>query len=558
MLRQIHIQNFAIIDELDLEVSSGMTALTGETGAGKSILIDALGLLLGDRADSGTVKHGASKADITAEFDLTDLPEARAWLDELELGQDGECLIRRVVGSDGRSKSFINGTPANLSQLKSLGTYLVEIHGQHEHQSLMKRDTQRRLLDSYAGHEDMVQAVSSSFAHWKRLQERFTELSTNQDERQRHTDMLRYQVDELQKLEPTENEWPQLVEEHDRLAHAGQLLETTQQACSVLYEADDQSLYTILSGQTHALEEACRIDSSLETALDLLRNAQINTQEAHDELRRYSDRIDMDPARLQWLEQRLGAYKELSRKHHCAPEALAEILSQLTRELVSLDLDENDLDKLELQVKQAAETYTTLARQLHESRHQAAMKLSAGITEVMQELGMQGGQFDISVSWNDEASYSANGLDMINFQVSANPGQPLKLLTKVASGGELARISLAIQMLATENLSVPTLIFDEVDSGIGGGVAEIVGRLLRKLGGTRQVMCVTHLPQVAAQAHHHFMVEKSRGDDQTSTSIRVLESEQRIDEVARMLGGVEMTDQTRAHASEMLDRASLG
>jgi DNA repair protein RecN (Recombination protein N) len=558
MLRHIHIRNFAIIDELDLDLSAGMSALTGETGAGKSILIDALGLLLGDRADSGTVKHGASKADITAEFDLVDLEEARAWLEELDLEQDGECLIRRVIGSDGRSKAYINGTPSNLSQLKALGSLLVEIHGQHEHQSLMKREIQRKLLDSYGENQKDTNAVQKAFSQWSSLQQHFTDLSTNQDERQRHTDMLRYQVEELHRLEPQENEWQQLAEEHDRLAHAGQLLETTQQACNVLYESDEQSLYALLSGQIHALEEACRIDSSLETALEMLRNAQINTQEAQDELRRYADRIDMDPARLKWLEQRLASFKELSRKHHCNPEDLPATLEQLSQELGSLDTDENDLEKLEQQLNLAAEQYLEAARKLHEHRTRAARRLSKGISDTMQGLGMQGGQFDVSVEWKEEAGFAAHGLDRVEFQVSANPGQPLKPLTKVASGGELARISLAIQMLATENLSIPTLIFDEVDSGIGGAVAEIVGKLLRQLGDARQVLCVTHLPQVAAQAHHHFMVEKSREADQTSTAIRVLEMDQRIEEVARMLGGIEMTDQTIAHASEMLDRAREG
>jgi len=555
MLRHIHIRNFAIIDELDLDLDAGMTALTGETGAGKSILVDALGLVLGDRADSGAVKHGASKADITVSFDLSDLPVTRTWLEEQDLDTDDECQLRRVIGSDGRSKAYINGTPATLNQLKQLGSMIVEIHGQHEHQSLMHRETQRQLLDNYGAHKTLLNKISTCFETWKATRDRYQALSSSSLERSDRIDMLRYQIEELLTHEVREGEWNDLIEEHDRLAHAEQLSGTAHQACQALYEAEEQSVYSILSQQLQAVQNATQIDSSLEPALELLSQARINVQEAHDDLRRYADRIESDPARLNWLEQRMSSLKDLARKHHCEPGVLSEVLSALEQELNELDGEGENLDQLQLHLAEAEQEYRQYADQLMEKRVGSARKLGQGVTRAMQTLGMEGGHFEIQVGRDEDAVFSPHGMDQIEFEVSANPGQPVRPLARVASGGELARISLAIQMLAAGSLSIPTLIFDEVDSGIGGAVAEIVGRHLRQLGEDRQVLCVTHLPQVAAQAHHHFMVQKTRSGRETQTAIRALVSEQKTEEVARMLGGVELTDQTLAHAREMIARA---
>jgi DNA repair protein RecN (Recombination protein N) len=555
MLRHIHIRNFAIIDELDLDLDPGMTALTGETGAGKSILVDALGLVLGDRADSGTVKHGANKADITVSFDLSDLPQTHAWLEDQDLDNEFDCQLRRVISSDGRSKAYINGTPATLNQLKQLGSRIVEIHGQHEHQSLMQREIQRQLLDNYGDLGTLLNKTRGHYDAWKEVHDRYQRLYSNRQERSDRLDILRYQVDELQTFEIRDREWTTLTEEHERLAHAEQLASTAQQACQVLYEADEQSLYSALNQQILAVQDASHIDSTLTPALDLLHQAQINVQEAHDDLRRYADRIEIDPARLSWLDQRMSGLQDLARKHHCEPDQLFAVLERLEQELAELDGDGENLEGLQQKLKEAEQAYRQTADKLLEKRLAAARKLSQGVTRAMQTLGMKGGHFEVQVSRDDEATPGPHGMDQIEFEVSANPGQPIRPLAKVASGGELARISLAIQMLAAGSLSIPTLIFDEVDSGIGGAVAEIVGRHLRQLGKERQVLCVTHLPQVAAQAHHHLMVQKSSTGRETQTAIQILESEQRTEEVARMLGGVELTDHTLAHAREMIERA---
>lgn len=555
MLRHIHIRNFAIIDELDLDLDPGMTALTGETGAGKSILVDALGLVLGDRADSGTVKHGANKADITVSFDLSELPKTLAWLEDQDLDNEYDCQLRRVISSDGRSKAYINGTPATLSQLKQLGSRIVEIHGQHEHQSLMQREIQRQLLDNYGDLGTLLDKTRDQYDAWKEIHDRHQRLYSNRQERSDRLDILRYQVNELQTFEVRDGEWTTLTEEHERLAHAEQLASTAQQACRVLYEADEQSLYSALNQQIQAVQDASQIDSSLAPALDLLHQAQINVQEAHDDLRRYADRIEIDPARLSWLDQRMSGLQDLARKHHCEPDQLFAVLERLEQELAELDGDGENLEGLQLKLKEAEQAYRQTADKLLEKRLVAARKLSQGVTRAMQTLGMKGGHFEVQVTRDDEVAPGPHGMDQIEFEVSANPGQPIRPLAKVASGGELARISLAIQMLAAGSLSIPTLIFDEVDSGIGGAVAEIVGRHLRQLGKERQVLCVTHLPQVAAQAHHHLMVQKRSSGHETQTAIQVLESEQRTEEVARMLGGVELTEHTLAHAREMIERA---
>jgi DNA repair protein RecN (Recombination protein N) len=556
MLRQINLRNFTIVDELELEIGPGMTALTGETGAGKSILVDAMGLILGDRADSGVVRHGTEKAEITISFDLLNLPEASLWLQEQEMSDGDDCIIRRIISRDGRSRAFINGTPTTIRQLQELGNHLVEIHGQHEHQNLLRRDRQRGLLDSYGELDEQLNKLAQTYTKWSGLQHQFEDISLSSKDRQDRVDLLRFQAEELRTAAIETDEWTKASEEHGRLAHAGLLKEASEGASNALYESDEQSIYSQLQQHLTTVEEASRIDTDLKQGLELLQQASINIQEAHSELRHYADRIDLDPSRLNWLEQRLGLMKELSRKHQCTPEELPAIQEAIEAELEGLTSGAFDLEQLEQALADAADDYRQLSLKLNKARVKAAKKLGKGITEAMQGLGMEGGSFDIEVHLQEAERFTAQGMDQIEFMVSANPGQPLKPLTKVASGGELARISLAIQMLAASSLEVPTLVFDEVDSGIGGAVAEIVGRLLRSLGRDRQVLCVTHLPQVAAQAHHHAMVEKSRSGEETRTSITVLERQQRTEELARMLGGVDLTDQTIAHAEEMLERAA--
>jgi len=554
MITSIHIRDFAIVDELSLELGAGMSALTGETGAGKSILVDALGLVLGDRADSAAVRAGAERAEISVGFDLADDADALTWLEEQALEAEGECLLRRVIGSDGKSRAWINGTPTTLQNMKAIGELLVDIHGQHAHQSLTRREVQRRILDEFADHPKLLDDTRSSFQAWREIRERLDRAAGDDEARTARRDLLRFQTGELRTLELGDDEVASLDDEHRRLAHAGRLLEVTESVHQGLY-ADDQSIDTQLGHLHQLLEEVTRLDPALQETLELVSSAQIQIREAADSLRHYTDRVELDPARLAFVEQRLSDIHDLARKHRVAPEALPALARELLEELAQLESDDEDLDTL-TQKAQAAETrYRDAAAALNRSRRSAAKKLGKQVSEAMQGLGMEGGQFQVSVDSDPQTRPAAHGLDRIEFLVTANPGQPLQPLSKVASGGELSRISLAIQMIAAKALPIPSLVFDEVDSGIGGAVAEVVGRQLRTLGEHRQVLCVTHLPQVAAQAHHHLHVSKHKGKADTRTRIQVLDADSRIQEVARMLGGVELTDQTVAHAREMVERA---
>jgi DNA repair protein RecN (Recombination protein N) len=554
MITSLLIRDFAIIDELALEPGPGMTALTGETGAGKSILVDALGLVLGDRADSATVRAGAERAEISVGFELADDSDARAWLAEQAMEAGDDCLLRRVVGSDGKSRAWINGTPTTLQNMKALGELLVDIHGQHAHQSLARRDVQRHILDEFADHPKPLSEVREGFREWRELQGRLTRASDNDEARIARRDLLRFQTGELKALELGDDEVARLDEEQRRLAHAGRLLEVAASVHQGLY-ADEQSVDTLLGSFHHRLDDVTRLDPALKEPLELIASAQIQLREAADSLRHYADRVELDSGRLAFVEQRLADVHDLARKHRVPPEALPELTQTLLDELAQLDSDDEDLDVLTQQARAAEVHYREAAAALTRSRRAAAKKLGKQVTAAMQGLGMEGGQFRVGLESDPEMRPAAHGLDRIEFQVTANPGQPLQPLSKVASGGELSRISLAIQMIAARSLPIPTLIFDEVDAGIGGAVAEVVGRQLRALGEHRQVLCVTHLAQVAAQAHHHLQVSKHKGKADTRTRIQVLDADSRVQEVARMLGGVEVTDQTVAHAREMVEKA---
>jgi DNA repair protein RecN (Recombination protein N) len=554
MIVSIHIRDFAIIDALGLELGPGMTALTGETGAGKSILVDALGLVLGDRADSTAVRAGTERAEISVGFDLGDNAQARTWLEEQAMDAGDECLLRRMVGADGKSRAWINGTPTTLQNMKALGELLVDIHGQHAHQSLTRREVQRLILDEFADHPGLLDETRAGFREWQELKARLERAAGDDEARTARRDLLRFQTGELKALELGDDEVAGLDEEQRRLAHAGRLLEVAESVHQGLY-ADDGSVDTLLGKFQHLLEEVARLDTTLREPLELLDSARIQLRESADALHRYAERVELDPARLSFVEQRLSDIHDLARKHRVAPEALPALTRSLLEELEQLESDDEDLDALTRKVQAAEARYREAAGALTRSRRAAAKRLGGQVSEAMQGLGMEGGSFQVGVDSDPEMRPAAHGVDRIEFLVTANPGQPLQPLSKVASGGELSRISLAIQMIAARSLPIPTLIFDEVDSGIGGAVAEVVGRQLRALGAHRQVLCVTHLPQVAAQAHHHLQVSKHKGKADTRTRIQVLDDDSRVQEVARMLGGVELTDQTLAHAREMVGKA---
>ncbi|MEQ1589655.1 MAG: DNA repair protein RecN [Gallionella sp.] len=549
MLKFLTIRDFIIVSSLELEFSAGFTALTGETGAGKSILIDALSLALGGRGDATMVRNGCERLDITAEFDVAGMAHLQAWLHNQELAGDADvCLMRRVLDSSGRSRSFINGRSATLQQLREAGEQLLDIHGQHAHQSLLRPEAQRALLDNYAGVAADAEKVAAHYREWQALHRRRIGLSENAEAVQAERELLQFQRAEVEGLGFNLPDWTALQEDYARLSHAANLLDTAALGIESLSEADDACL-TQLNTLMARLHEGMVHDASLSEPLRLLESAQAEMQEAVYALRHYQQRLEQDPQRLQQLEQRIQNVMDTARKHRVAPEKLDEVLRRIVARLAELGGDA-DLAELTRQENSAQQTYLQHAKKLTQARQQSAAKLSSEITAAMQTLAMQGGSF--SVALPPLAEGNANGLEAIEFQVAANPGVPLRSLAKVASGGELSRISLAIQVAMSQFANVPTLIFDEVDSGIGGRVAEIVGHLLKQLGKPYQVLCVTHLPQVAAVADQQWQVSKAVENGVTLSHIAMLDDGQRIAEIARMLGGVTITETTRKHAAEML------
>ncbi|MCG8428509.1 MAG: DNA repair protein RecN [Chromatiales bacterium] len=553
MLSSIHIRDLAIVSAVELELHPGMTSLTGETGAGKSILIDALGLALGERADNGMIRQGSKRAEITAIFQTGDLPGVQQWLEEESLDDGTECILRRVLVRDGNSKAYVNGSPVTLKSLQSLGQRLVDIHGQHAHHSLLQRNHQIALLDSYANHHAQLNKLADTYTAWEKTQIEWRELQEASSERIHRLDLLRFQIDELTQLKLSPGELEELDRELQRLSNAGQLTESSYRVLTLLYD-DDNSAQARLNHALTEIEALCSLDSQLDSCREMIENATIQIQEASTELRQYSDAIELDPQRLQQVEQRISEIHDLARKYRCRPEELTEQLVQRQEELKQLEQADIQLDALEQQCNELTERYQAQANKLDSSRRKAAKKLQQQVTEAISTLGMPDGEFKIEIEKLPLEKAGKSGLNRVEFLVSANPGHAPQPLSKVASGGELSRISLAIQVAAIECAQVPTLIFDEVDVGIGGGVAEIVGRLLRRLGENRQVLCVTHLPQVASQGHQHLQVKKEKDNKLgTRTQITTLNEDQRIEEVARMLGGVEITPQTLAHAREMID-----
>jgi DNA repair protein RecN (Recombination protein N) len=555
MLSQLLVRDLAIVTTLELDLHAGLTALTGETGAGKSILIDALGLALGERADNGMIRAGSERAEVTAVFDLSNQSGAIDWLREQELDDAGECILRRSLSREGRSRAYINGRPVPLQQLQALGGLLVEIHGQHAHQSLLKSAHQRQLLDAYGGHLELARETANHFKAYQKSRQTLDALVAAAADRTSRLDLLQYQRDELAALNLAPEELADLDQEQRRLSHLDQL----RQQCSEIVDGLDErepSLRSLLSRYGDQLSELERLDDALKDPRDLLQGALIQVDESLAFLQGYLSNLELDPAALQAVEERLETIHDAARKYRVAPQALSERLSGIEQELSQLTHADSTLAALEQQTAEQHTSYRKAAARLSKTRRKAAKRLSEEISQGMQNLGMQGGVFSVELSPLAEEKAGANGMEAVEFQVSANPGMPLQPLSRVASGGELSRISLAIQVSTIRYGETPTLVFDEVDVGIGGGVAEIVGQMLRTLGASRQILCVTHLPQVAAQAMHHLQVSKSSDRKETSTRISPLEAEQRVEEIARMLGGVKITHQTLAHAREMVDLAA--
>ncbi|NOY62560.1 MAG: DNA repair protein RecN [Gammaproteobacteria bacterium] len=557
MLTHIQIRDFAIIGHLELDFGPGMTVMTGETGAGKSILVDALNLALGDRADSSVVRHGCERADICVEFDIDSVPMAQAWLRERELDAGESCQIRRTIQREGRSRAYINGSPAPLQSLRGLGELLLDIHGQHEHQSLLKRTVQRQIVDACGGHTALLDRVAEHFKSWKALHSRLQTLQDAASDRDARLELLRYQVSELDALSLEAGEYAQLEDEHRRSANISSLQQVCERMLDQLYDNDSGSVVSLLARCSDEIERLRSIDAALEPQQQLLNSAAVQVEEAVADIRHYLGALEVNPERLQWLDTRLADIHDLTRKHRIEADEIPTLHTRLKDELVELERCSVQLEELQGTIDEAAKAYISSAEKLYRARQRAAQQLAQQVTENMQRLGMPGGCFEIVVDRDKSAPFTAHGQEQIVFHVSANPGQPLKPLDKVASGGELSRISLAIQVIAAKNADIATLIFDEVDVGVGGSVAEIVGKQLRSLGESRQVMCVTHLPQVAALGHQHLQVSKYIEGDTTHTRIRSLSADERSEEIARMLGGIDITQQTRDHAKEMISRADV-
>lgn len=557
MLSHLSVKNFAVVKEVNIAFESGMTAVTGETGAGKSIAIDALSLCLGERADAGAVRKDAPKAEIVAHFNLKGHKAALAWLDEQELldEDDDSCFVRRIISREGRSKAFINGTPVSLQQLKQFGQYLIAIHGQNTHLQLLKDDYQRKLVDQYAAHPALLSAVSDNYRLWKQKQSELKNLETQAQQRADRQQLLAYQVQELDEFAIEDGEFTELEIEHRRLSNGQTLLEQAQTSFYNLYENDEGNALSIIQNGLDRLSELEEHDSALTPIIALLNEASIQVEEAARELRSYCDDLEIDPLRLQQVESRYSKAMELARKHTVMPEELFGHHQALAAEFAGLEQDENRLEDLQHEVVEAKDAYRQACEALSASRQIASVKLAEAIQGQIRQMNMPHAVIDIAVDYHPDKTPVASGLDDVTFLVSTNPGQPADKLEKVVSGGELSRIGLAIQVLTSDKHATPTMIFDEVDTGISGPTAAIVGGLLRRLGKVSQVMCVTHLPQVAAQAHNQLFVTKFSDGNTTETQMLPLTKQDRIDELARLLAGDKVTESALANARELLESA---
>jgi len=555
MLQSLDIRDFVIVRELELDLTRGFTVLTGETGAGKSILLDALAIVMGEKADSSQIREGCTRAQICAIFTISESLKAifNPWLDEhgFSLEDEGNSIqLKRIIESSGRSKAYINGENATLTQLRDIGEQLVDIHGQHEHQLLLKPGAQRQLLDRHAHLIPLQEQVSQAYKNWLNIDKRMKVAKTTGQNLAKEKERLAWQLEELDLLAPIVGEWQDIEHEHSRLSNAAELIDGSQTLINLLSEGEN-ALVDQLSKAQNLLNDLVDIDSALASAKDALEPAVIQIDEAAHTINRYLQKLDLDPDRLSLVETRLQEYYRLAKKNHCQPEELPDVWEQLKEELTSLEAAQN-IEQLEKELKQAWDSYIKQAKQLSNLRQKAADQLSQSVTTAMQSLAMSGGKFVVALSPLEQGNQF--GLENVEFLVAGHPGVQPRPIAKVASGGELARISLAIAVIASSASQIPTLIFDEVDAGIGGAVAQTVGKLLKQLGQDHQVLCVTHLPQVASQGDHQWCVQKIVDQGQTISHIQVLNRQDRVQEIARMLGGSDITETTLRHARELLNQ----
>lgn len=555
MFNHLTIKNFAIVKDLDIDFKGGMTAITGETGAGKSIAIDALGLCLGDRADANSVRTGTPKAEIIAEFDINDAPLASQYLDENDFeNEDQSVIIRRIISSDGKSKSYINGSSATLSQLKNLGELLINIHGQSTHHQLFKEDFQLTILDNYGDLNRQYENLGTIARKINKINAQIDELHSNQEKFEARKSLLHFQLDELRKADPRENEFEELEQEYSKLANTDDLINTCQEALATMRDNENYSVLSQLNNVISNMESLTSIDNSLSNVLNMLHDAEISLEESYDEIHSYVDNIDSNPERLKYCEKRISLYEELAHKYHIRPEDLYAHYQEIKNEFESMTKLAGSGDQLDKELEEAFNEYTEAATNLSKERNKYARELEQKITNHMHELAMPYGQFSINLTYDENKHPNSKGNDHIKFLVSVNPGQAPGLLSDTVSGGELARISLAIQEIYAEKVSTPSLIFDEVDTGISGQTANVVGKLLHKIGETTQVICVTHLPQVASSAHNQYFVQKKVIDQSTETSMIELDHEGRVKEIARLLSGDQITKNSLASAEELLNQ----
>lgn len=554
MLTQLLIKNFAVVKSLDVEFLAGMTAITGETGAGKSISVDALGLCLGDRAEANMVRKGATKAEITSTFDLQNCSAAKHWLSKHEMESDNECMIRRVISAEGRSKAYINGTPVALQQLRDLGQYLVSIHGQHAHHQLLKSEHQLQLLDEFASHGEQLHQTSDTFEQLQQCKKHFQKLLSEQQQRADRRQLLEYQVSELDQFALLEDEFSQLETEHKKLSHSQTLLEQTQLSFHQLYEAEGVNALSTIQHSLERLQELQSHDETLSPITSLLNEAAINIEEAAQELRAYTEQLEIDPLKMQQVEARYSQALEFARKHQVAPEQLNQHHDLLCKELEQLKSDDSAVDMLQGELQQKQQDYIKAAEALSQSRQAAAKKLASKVQCEIRKMNMADALFGIEINFDLSAPAHKSGLDEVCFKVTTNPGQPMDKLDKVVSGGELSRIGLAIQVISSSKQQISTMIFDEVDTGISGATATVVGDLLKTLGENNQVMCVTHLPQVAAKADQQMLVTKFSDKNTTETHMIALSENQRVEALAKLLAGDKLTDTAVANARELLGR----
>jgi len=551
MLCQLSINNFAIVRFLELDFKAGMTSITGETGAGKSIAIDALGLCLGNRADASTIRPGANKAEVSARFSLSDTPLAKRWLEDNDLELGDECILRRTINNDGRSRAYINGNPVPLAQIKSLGQCLIGIHGQHAHHAMLKSEHQLTLLDSYANHKMLLDSVTASYQRCKAIEKELQQLTQAQHERLARQQLLQYQVEELNEFAINEGEFNTLEAEHKKLANSTALIELCRRQLHILQDNDQSSVESLLNTSIGQGQDLEAYDPELGGVVVMLNDALIQVQESSSELERYLEGLELDPEHFEQLESRISKALQLARKHNVSGNELYTHHQALLAELAELSADEDKLDEIREQLQKSQDAYVIHAKKLSQSRTRYAKELDKKVTQSIHELSMPKGKFNIAVNFSDNV-ISPHGSDNIEFLVTTNPGQPMQPIAKVASGGELSRIGLGIQVITAKKVATPTLIFDEVDVGISGPTAAVVGRMLRSLGESTQVFCVTHLPQVAGNGHQHMFVNKSSKAGKTETSMIPLDKAQRINELARLLGGDTITSNTLANAKELL------